>query len=233
MKRLIMILSALAFFAVSAAAQDFVTKRNGEDIAAIVDEVGPDYVRFRLWNEPDGVVYNMRKSDILMVRYASGRNEVFEQELPTIAVSPTMKYRQMADYYDYRLYERSIYDKYSPVGSSIASFFIPGLGQMICGEWGRGFAWLGGQVGGTILMLATALSESEEAFLMASAATLAVRIGSIVDGARVAKVKNMYLNDLRAAGYYGFELDMYPSVNYVRTASGIQPTAGMTLALRF
>lgn len=228
-----MLLSVLPFFAVSAAAQDFVTKKNGEDIAAIVEEVGSDYVKFRLWSEPEGVVYNMKKSEILMIRYATGRNEVFKHELPTIAVSPTMNYRQMSDYYDYRLYERSIYDKYSPVGSGIASFFIPGLGQMICGEWGRGFAWLGGQVGGTILMLATALSESEEVFLMASAATLAVRIGSIVDGARVAKVKNMYLNDLRAAGYYGFELDLYPSVNYVRTASGIQPTAGMTLALRF
>lgn len=82
MKRFIVLLSVLAFFAVSAAAQDFVTKRNGEDIAAIVDEVGPDYVKFRLWNEPDGVVYSMRKSDILMVRYATGRNEVFEHELP-------------------------------------------------------------------------------------------------------------------------------------------------------
>lgn len=233
MKRFIVLLSVLAFFAVSAAAQDFVTKRNGEDIAAIVDEVGPDYVKFRLWNEPDGVVYSMRKSDILMVRYATGRNEVFEHELPTIAVSPTMNYRQMSDYYDYRLYQRSIYDKYSPVGSGIASLFIPGLGQMICGEWGRGFAWLGGSFGGVVLMLTTALAESEELFLMSAAATLAVRVGSIVDGTRVAKVKNMYLNDLRAAGYYGFELDMYPSVNYVRTASGIQPTAGMTLALRF
>ena len=53
MKRLIMLLSVLAFFAVSAAAQDFVTKSIGEDIAAIVVEVGPDYVRFRLWDEPD------------------------------------------------------------------------------------------------------------------------------------------------------------------------------------
>lgn len=44
-----MFLSTLVFFAVSAAAQDFVTKRNGEDIPAIVDEVGPDYVRFRVF----------------------------------------------------------------------------------------------------------------------------------------------------------------------------------------
>lgn len=181
MKRLIMLISILAFFAVSAAAQNYSPNRNGKDFA----------------------------------------------------VSPMMNYRQMSDHYDYRLYQPSIYDKYSPAGSAVASFFIPGLGQAICGEWGRGFAWFGSQMGTTILMLASALTDKEELFLMASAATLALRVGTIVDGARVAKVKNMYLNDLRAAGYYGFEMDIYPSVNYVRTASGIQPTAGMTLALRF
>ena len=148
MKRLIMLISILAFFAVSAAAQNYSPNRNGKDFA----------------------------------------------------VSPMMNYRQMSDHYDYRLYQPSIYDKYSPVGSGIASLFIPGLGQMICGEWGRGFAWLGGSVGGAVLMLTTVLAESEELFLMSAAATLAVRVGSIVDGTRVAKVKNMYLNDLRAAG---------------------------------
>ena len=97
MKRLIMILSALAFFAVSAAAQDFVTKRNGEDIAAIVDEVGPDYVRFRLWDEPEGVTYTMLKNEILMIRYATGRNEVFDQK-QSLAMVP-MKYKEMAERY--------------------------------------------------------------------------------------------------------------------------------------
>ena len=90
-----MILSALAFFAFSAAAQDFVTKRNGEDIAAIVDEVGPDYVRFRLWDEPEGVTYTMLKNEILMIRYATGRNEVFDQK-QSLAMVP-MKYKEMAE----------------------------------------------------------------------------------------------------------------------------------------
>jgi hypothetical protein len=49
----------------------------------------------------------------------------------------------------------------------------------------------------------------------------------------VAKVKNMYMEDLRKSGYYGLDVDFYPSVNYVRTTSGVKPTAGMTLALRF
>lgn len=232
MKRLIMLLSALAFFAVSAAAQDFVTKRNGEDIPAIVDEVGPDYVRFRLWDEPDGVTYTMLKSEILMIRYATGRNEVFDQ-MSSLAVAPMMKYKEMAKVYDYRLYQKSLYDRYSPAGSGVASFFIPGLGQMICGEWGRGFAWLGGHVGCYMLTGISAIAESDTLVLMGIAGLLAIDICSIVDGVRVAKVKNMYMEDLRRSGYYGLDVDLYPSVNYVRTTSGVQPTAGMTLALRF
>ncbi|MBO5876314.1 MAG: hypothetical protein J6Q37_01610 [Bacteroidales bacterium] len=232
MKRLIMLLSVLAFFAVSAAAQDFVTKRNGEDIAAIVDEVGPDYVRFRLWDEPDGVTYTMLKNEILMIRYATGRNEVFDQ-MSSLAVAPMMKYKEMAKVYDYRLYQKSLYDRYSPVGSGIASFFIPGLGQMICGEWGRGFAYLGGHVGCYMLTGISAIAESDTLVLMGIAGLLAIDICAIVDGVRVAKVKNMYMEDLRKSGYYGLDVDLYPSVNYVRTTSGVQPTAGMTLALRF
>ena len=227
-----MLLSALAFFAVSAAAQDFVTKRNGEDIAAIVDEVGPDYVRFRLWDEPDGVTYTMLKNEILMIRYATGRNEVFDQ-MSSLAVAPMMKYKEMAKVYDYRLYQKSLYDRYSPAGSGVASFFIPGLGQMICGEWGRGFAWLGGHVGCYMLTGISAIAESDTLVLMSIAGLLAIDICSIVDGVRVAKVKNMYMEDLRKSGYYGLDVDIYPSVNYVRTTSGVQPTAGMTLALRF
>ena len=226
-----MILSALAFFAVSAAAQDFVTKRNGEDIAAIVDEVGPDYVRFRLWDEPEGVTYTMLKNEILMIRYATGRNEVFDQK-QSLAMVP-MKYKEMAEVYDYRLYQKSPFDVYNPAGSGIASFFIPGLGQMICGEWGRGFAWLGGQVGCYMLAGISVGTDSDTLKLMSLAGMLAIRIATIVDGVRVAKVKNMYMEDLRKSGYYGFDVDFYPSVNYVHTASGVQPTAGMTLALRF
>ena len=231
MKRLIMLISALAFFAVSAAAQDFVTKRNGEDIAAIVDEVGPDYVRFRLWDEPEGVTYTMLKNEILMIRYATGRNEVFDQK-QSLAMVP-MKYKEMAEVYDFRLYQKSPFDIYSPAGSGIASFFIPGLGQMICGEWGRGFAWLGGQVGCYMLAGISAGTDSDTLMLMSLAGMLTIRIATIVDGVRVAKVKNMYMEDLRKSGYYGLDVDLYPSVNYVHTASGVQPTAGMTLALRF
>lgn len=226
-----MVLSALMLFAVSAFAQDYVTKRTGEDIAAIVDEVGPDYIRYRLWEEPEGVTYTVRKNDILMIRYATGRNEVFEQT-PVVAVDHHYKYRDLAEMYDFRNYSRSIYDRYSPAGSGIASFFIPGLGQMICGEWGRGFAWLGGHCACYIAAAVSTAADAPVLTLMSAAGVLALDICAIVDGVRVAKVKNMYMSDLRAAGY-AFDVDLYPSVNFVPAGSGLQPTAGMTLALKF
>jgi hypothetical protein len=79
----------------------------------------------------------------------------------------------------------------------------------------------------------SAIAESDTLVLMGIAGLLAIDICAIVDGVRVAKVKNMYMDDLRKSGYYGLDVDFYPSVNYVRTTSGVQPTAGMTLALRF
>ena len=183
MKRLIVMLSALVLFAVSASAQYYKPDRTGE-----------------------GVV-----------------------------ISPGMKYKEMAKVYDYRDYTKTLYDRYNPAGSGVASFFIPGLGQMICGEWRRGFAWLGGSCGCGIVAIASfaaAQGEPSELGIMAAAGLVALRVGSIVDGVRVAKVKNMYTNDLRAAGY-ALDVDLYPSINYVKTMGGMQPTAGMTLALRF
>ena len=59
----------------------------------------------------------------------------------------------------------------------------------------------------------------------------AIRIISCIDATRVAKVKNMYKRDLK--GMYALDVDLYPSMNYMKTAEGIQPISGLTLALRF
>ena len=67
--------------------------------------------------------------------------------------------------------------------------------------------------------------------LVGSVAQLTIEICAIVDAVRVAKVKNMYEQDLRKQ--YSFDVDFYPSVNYVQTAGGVRPAAGLTLALKF
>jgi hypothetical protein len=152
-------------------------------------------------------------------------------------IAPGMKYKHLKALYNYRGFTPTLADRYSPAWSGVASFFIPGLGQMICGEVGRGFAWLGGSVSCTIIAGVSngfALCGSAggaATCLVASLGVLAIDICAIVDGVRVAKVKNMYEQDLRKL--YTLDFNLYPSVNYIQTAYGAQPTAGMTLALKF
>jgi hypothetical protein len=38
-------------------------------------------------------------------------------------------------------------DPYNPTTCGVLSFFIPGVGQMVAKETGRGFAFLGGYIG--------------------------------------------------------------------------------------
>lgn len=245
MKRLVLSL-VIAFAATTFSfAQDLITKKNGDDIKARVLEVTPESVRFKLYDEPDGVTYTVRKSEILLIRYESGRNEVINgasylyatDREPVAGIAPNMKYRQLKPLYDYREYTSTLADRYNPALSGVASLFVPGLGQMICGEVGRGLAWLGGSVVCSIVAgigSGLAIWGSTTGSVMccvASAGIMVIDICAIVDGVRVAKVKNMYEQDLKKL--YTLDFDLYPSVNYIQTGNGFKPAAGLTLAMRF
>lgn len=167
-------------------------------------------------------------------------------ENTTVELVPGMKYRNLKHIYDYKDYQPSIYESRSPGGMGVASFFIPGLGQMISGEVGRGLAWMGGHVAAySVFGIGTAFSSSGDYYgeadiknigdilvLVGLASTIAVDICAIVDAIRVAKVRNMYEYDLYKK-IYSFDLDLHPSVNYILTPTGSQPTAGFTFALNF
>ncbi|MBS3770958.1 MAG: hypothetical protein KGY70_14765 [Bacteroidales bacterium] len=49
--------------------------------------------------------------------------------------------------YDYRNYEYEKGDPYDPGVAGITSFILPGLGQTISGEAGRGLGFFGGYAG--------------------------------------------------------------------------------------
>lgn len=65
---------------------------------------------------------------------------------------PGMKYSALKYIYDYRDYDYyGCTQYYSTTGAGIASFMLPGLGQILCGEKGRGWAWLGGALGAAVV----------------------------------------------------------------------------------
>ena len=245
---------ALAAFVASgtalASAQDIVTMKNGDTVAAKVLEIDEVSVKYRLFDEPGGVIYSVLRSGIRSIRYENGRVEnfvggdLFSDSGNTVIISgrrsehavPGMKYRDYSSLYRAADYTWAPGDRYLPALSGVASFIIPGLGQMICGEVGRGFAFLGMTVGVPVVATVAAVAFDSYASMASCIAVgvlgcLAIDIWNIVDAVQVAKIKNMYLQDMRRE--YSFDMDLFPSVNCIPTSSGMQTSFGLTLAMSF
>ena len=175
-------------------------------------------------------------------------------------VVPGMKYRDLKDIYRSRDYVKSVGDPYSPFWSGIASMAVPGLGQLISGETGRGLGIIAGDIaiGAGVYYTVGKFSDCVQkdadgnfmkddkgeliitdeagakkwglAFLGVACVALGYDIWNIFDAVKVAKVKNMYYNDLQRRT---MEMNLYPTLDYAMTATGAAPVAGMTLSVKF
>ena len=176
-------------------------------------------------------------------------------------IVPGMKYKDVKDMYNPRMYVKSVADPYSPAWAGIGSFFVPGLGQLVSGEAGRGIAIFGGNAAFGLAEFVFAhkyvgyiekdangnyVKDSDGTYLLTdkkaamgwggallgtSLAHLAFEIWNICDAVKVARVKNMYYQDLQSLR--SVEMGLYPSVDFARSGDGFQPVASMTIAVRF
>jgi cytochrome c biogenesis factor len=89
------------FFAVfcigmaSTFAQDIITLKNGDDIRALVQEVGEVDVKYKKFDNPNGPNYTLRKSEISMIKYANGSKDVFADNATPRTSQPSV-YQQQA-----------------------------------------------------------------------------------------------------------------------------------------
>jgi len=61
-------------------AQDIITKKNGDEIKAKVQEVGINDVRYKLFENESGPTYTLLKSDIFMIKYENGEKDRFNNQ---------------------------------------------------------------------------------------------------------------------------------------------------------
>lgn len=246
MKKWFLVFALLVSGVLTVPAQDIITKTDGTEIQAKVLEVTDAYVKYKKFSNPDGPIYSIHKSDILAVRYENGENEVFDGSQAPLALNvtplaPNLKYRDLKYLYDTQFYTRQPVDRYSPFWIGFAEFFIPGLGEAITGEWGRAAAFFFGNVGLSALAQSF-VSEDDygnkyysDPYWQIMVARIALNIWSICDAVHVAKVKNMYYQDLFYQRGASLDLKLEPFFTY--TPSGITndlvPTAGLSLKLNF
>ena len=278
MKRLLTLLFALTLFSSALSAQDIITLKNGNTIPAVVEEIGVSEIRYKPYDNPDGPVYAIPKANVLMIQYENGNTETFVNAAPSghpadfmvtvpcnprysdTPIVPGMSYAELKQIYNPRDYLKAYGTRYSPGWAGFGSFLIPGLGELCCGETGRGLAFLlpNLALAGTNLALGTKLyslikkdsngnviltengivyidpAKAQSLSSIRSIVTLvdlALSIWSCVDAVRVAKVKNMYYQDLRNG--YSMDFSLMPSLELAQTPTGYQPAPGLTLSLRF
>ena len=163
-----------------------------------------------------------------------------------VSVNAQIKYKDLKTQYNYKEYTAQDIDPYRPGWAAALSFFVPGSSQLVMGETVRGLLFFGGNViisnyaEDRVQDLSNLLVRDSEGnydfsdwnaakkqmlLLAASgAAWLGVAIWSSIDASRVAKVKNMYYQNLHFA----------PAISFTPMQGGnLQPTAGFALSYNF
>ena len=231
-------------------AQDIIVTKEGKDIQAKVLEITETEIKYLDFENQEGPTYVMNKTNVVLIRYENGKNEVFSNDSspagdinkPQPYVAEGMRYRDYKKLYNPRTYTRQFGDPYNPTLAGVASFLIPGLGQGLCDEWGRGLAIFGGEVlatAGYFVSIAASLQGSSDVLypnpsvlVIGSVLLAAYDVWNIVDAVQVAKIKNMYYQDIRGR-QTSFNLSLTPCVTYINTPEATAPVMGLSLNLGF
>ena len=276
MKKVFTVIILVLSAAIAAKAQDVITTTSGERISSKVTEITPDSVKYKRIDNPNGPVYVINKSEVISIQYENGTEEVFNEPAPVTFNKPDtepvippsaeqryrepsdVRYRDIADYYDTRYYRDRPGDPYIPALSGVASFFLPGLGQFIDGEWSRGLGLIAANIGFGLLEATEAsllfyggarssysytmygysegnglMAASLGALMLTSAVHFGFNIWNICDAVRIAEVKNLYYRDVRD-NRYSFDMHFAPDLAFVPTAgNNLQPVAGLSLKVNF
>lgn len=167
-----------------------------------------------------------------------------------------IRYSEIKGNYNPKEYVKQATDPYQVGWCEATSFFIPGIGQLLSGETWRGIAFMGGEAI-LVSMIATAAENVAEVaitnesgfltgytdpkvgkrnmavMLTALGVDLGLSIWSSIDARNVARVKNMYYQDL-INGKKPVELSFAPTVSLASDPSGaLLPCAGISMQLKF
>ena len=88
MKKILLILATLCCGNLLYA-QDIITLKSGEEVKAVVQEIGADYVKYKKFENKNGPTYSLPKSAVFMIKYENGAKDVFTAETAKTAETHT------------------------------------------------------------------------------------------------------------------------------------------------
>lgn len=73
----------LSFFTGILFSQDIIIKKTGDEIEAIVQEIGPDEIKYKKFSNSNGPTYIINKQEVFMIKYENGTKDVFKKGADT------------------------------------------------------------------------------------------------------------------------------------------------------
>lgn len=90
MKKLLFTLLALVpYFTLQA--QDVLLKRNGEELQVKVQEITLNEVKYKRFDNLEGPMISIAKSDVFMIKYENGTKEVFNEPAKQVTAEPSSR----------------------------------------------------------------------------------------------------------------------------------------------
>ena len=97
MKKTIFIFFQLITIINNCFSQDVITKKNGDDINAKVIEVNQTDIKYKKQSSLTGPTYTIDKNEILMIKYADGSKDIFNDQSEKNKISNSKKIENMYD----------------------------------------------------------------------------------------------------------------------------------------
>ncbi len=106
--------------------QDIITTKTGEDILAKIFEVGHTEIKYKKFDNQDGPMFTLLRSDVLMIRYENGTKDIFTEEPKSNAVSPTNLPSPNLNTQDNKLFYAAKAEKYRKLKGTGATLTVMG-----------------------------------------------------------------------------------------------------------
>lgn len=242
MKKILVSFAIMLAAGISAFAQDIITKKDGETIDAIISEVSSDAVKFKKFSNPNGPTYTIKVNEIAMITYENGDRDVFASQGTSPFIQPAqpesispvqrnLKYSDLKKMYSTKQYYKSKDNPHSPLWCGVGSLLIPGLGQACCGEWTRALCFFVGNYACNRIIKSASDNGNDNLASDAALAQLVIDVWAIVDAVKVAKIYDVYFQDLKS--FASIDVNLYPNLACVPTSNGLSAAPGLTLSISF
>ncbi len=172
--------------------------------------------------------------------------------------SYSQSYKENKLIYDQHLYQEKSDDPNNIFACGVASYFIPGLGQILAGETGRGLTFIGCDLacnmlffGGSVCVYSSFLNSMIDIYnydqfdysnqfyiglgsiIVGLTGMIFVKVYSVFDAVKVAKINNMYFQDHKNETGVIESIQLKPYVSQISLNNRNETSVGLSLNITF